>query len=199
MSDNTSFLQLTESIKNNKFLSDLPDLPEDERAEIEQYLQDLTTRCENKFDAIIGLIKKCDVYIDALNKEMDEIKANKEAWKKNKDKITNIIKFAFQQNLISSTPTGVKYQATIKPTTGRLVDNFEIWDENERSEFGLKKITTTVRIKDETIVEVKEEQLPDKARLKAALVSESSDTPVSAHIVPSYSLIFERRKRLTSR
>ena len=65
MADNASFLQLSESIQNIQFLKDTPEVSEDERAELEQYLSDLASRQESKFDAIISMIKKCDTYIVA--------------------------------------------------------------------------------------------------------------------------------------
>ena len=198
MADNASFLQLSESIQNIQFLKDTPEVSDDERAELEQYLSDLASRQESKFDAIISMIKRCDGYIAALENEMSEIKANLESWKKNKQNMINIIKFAYQQNLISNKPTGIKYQAIIRKTKPRLVDNFDNWDEVERSEFGLRKTVIVTRIKDETVLDIQHEDLPDKDRVREELIVDSGLAPVSAQLVPGCSFTYERRKRLTS-
>ena len=198
MADNASFLQLSESIQNIQFLKDTPEVSEDERAELEQYLSDLASRQESKFDAIISMIKKCDTYIVALENEMNEIQANLESWKKNKQNMINIIKFAYQQNLISNKPTGVKYQAIIRKTKPRLVDNFSNWDEVERAEFSLRKTVIVTRVKDETILDIKHEELPDKDRVREELVADSGLAPVSAQLIPGCSFTYERRKRLTA-
>jgi hypothetical protein len=198
MPDTQTYAQISESLRHVSFLRDLPEVDKDEKLELDQHLRDLASRQESKFDAIIGMIKKCDAYIEALQNEMEEIKENLETWKKNKEKITNIIKFAYQQNLIDSQPTGVKYQATIKRVKPRLVDNFDNWSDEERQEFGLRKVTTITRLKDESVLEVKQEDLPDKTRVREALAADNGQAPVSSQLVPGVAFVYERRKRLAN-
>ena len=198
MADNASFIQLSESIQHLNFLQELPDTPDDEKEELKQHLQDLISRQENKLDNIVGLLKKCDHYIDALKSEMDEIKENLDAWKKNKEKIVSIIKFAYQQDLIENKLTGNKYQATIRSTKGKLVDNFQEWDNDQIKEYGLVKVTTITRLKDNSVVDEKVEQLPDKDRIRDDIKNNVGSVPGVAQIVPSFSFVYERRKRITS-
>lgn len=198
MADTGSFLQLSESIGHLSFLKEMPDVPEDEKLELQKHLQDLVSRQENKLDNIIELLKKCDYRIEALKTEMEEIKENLNAWKKNKEKLVSIIKFAYQQDLIGNKLTGNKYQATIKNTKGRLIDNFQEWNDDQIAEYGLEKVTTVTRIKDGTVLEVKEEKFPDKDRIREGIKNNEDSVPGVAQIVPSFSFVYERRKRITS-
>ena len=68
MADNASFLQLSESIGHLSFLKELPDVPEDEKLELQEHLQNLVSRQENKLDNIIELLKSCDYRIEMLKK-----------------------------------------------------------------------------------------------------------------------------------
>lgn len=198
MADKNTYLQLSQSVQHLSFLKELPETSEDEKAELETYLQDLASQQERKFDSIIGLLKKCDHYIDAYDKELAELKDARDSWKRNREKVIGIIKYAFQQDLITSKLNGERYQGTIAKVKSKLVDNFDQWDDSDIKEFGLKKTTTLSRLKDDSVVEVKEESLPDKDRIRTAIEENNKKVPPIAQLVSSYSFRYGRRKRLTN-
>ena len=198
MADKNTYLQLSQSVQHLSFLKELPETSEDEKAELETYLQDLASQQERKFDNIIGLLKKCDHYIDAYDKELAELKDARDSWKRNREKVIGIIKYAFQQDLITSKLNGERYQGTIAKVKSKLVDNFDQWDDADIKEFGLKKTTTLSRLKDDSVVEVKEESLPDKDRIRTAIEDNDKKVPPIAQLVSSYSFRYGRRKRLTN-
>jgi len=198
MADKNTYLQLSQSVQHLSFLKELPETTDDERAELETYLQDLASQQERKFDNIIGLLKKCDHYIDAYDKELAELKDARDSWKRNREKVIGIIKYAFQQDLITSKLNGERYQGTIAKVKSKLVDNFDQWDDADIKEFGLKKTTTLSRLKDDSVVDVKEESLPDKDRIRTAIEENNKKVPPIAQLVSSYSFRYGRRKRLTN-
>ena len=198
MADKNTYLQLSQSVQHLSFLKELPETTDDERAELETYLQDLASQQERKFDNIIGLLKKCEHYIDAYDKELAELKDARDSWKRNREKVIGIIKYAFQQDLITSKLNGERYQGTIAKVKSKLVDNFDQWDDADIKEFGLKKTTTLSRLKDDSVVEVKEESLPDKDRIRTAIEENNKKVPPIAQLVSSYSFRYGRRKRLTN-
>ena len=69
MSDKTSFRELSQSIQHIDILRDMPDVAEDEREEMRQYIEDLTHRRADKLDNIISILKDCDRRIEILDKE----------------------------------------------------------------------------------------------------------------------------------
>ncbi len=196
MADPVSFLNLLEQSQQIEYLLNLPEVDEDEKAELEHIYRSLKTREESKFDAIIGILKECDKYTDQIIDEIAELKGNLEHWKNKKSNIINIIKLAYENQLISSKPTGKKYQATIKKVKPRLIDNFDQWTEKEKNTFGLKKKTVVKRIISDEIIKETEEDLPDKEQLRVAIEENSGLAPDKAKLLRRVSLSYRRRKRI---
>ena len=196
MADPVSFLNLLEQSQQIEYLLNLPEVDEDEKAELEHIYRSLKTREESKFDAIIGVLKECDKYTDQIIDEIAELKGNLEHWKNKKSNIINIIKLAYENQLISSKPTGKKYQATIKKVKPRLIDNFDQWTEQEKSTFGLKKKTVVKRIISDEIIKETEEDLPDKEQLRVAIEQNPGSAPDKAKLLRRVSLSYRRRKRI---
>ena len=196
MADPVSFLNLLEQSQQIEYLLNLPEVDEDEKAELEHIYRSLKTREESKFDAIIGVLKECDKYTDQIIDEIAELKGNLEHWKNKKSNIINIIKLAYENQLISSKPTGKKYQATIKKVKPRLIDNFDQWTAQEKSTFGLKKKTVVKRIISDEIIKETEEDLPDKEQLRVAIEENSGLAPDKAKLLRRVSLSYRRRKRI---
>ena len=196
MADPVSFLNLLEQSQQIEYLLSLPEVDEDEKAELEHIYRSLKTREESKFDAIIGVLKECDKYTDQIIDEIAELKGNLEHWKNKKSNIINIIKLAYENQLISSKPTGKKYQATIKKVKPRLIDNYDQWTEKEKNTFGLKKKTVVKRIISDEIIKETEEDLPDKEQLRVAIEENSGLAPDKAKLLRRVSLSYRRRKRI---
>ena len=96
MPDKQTFKELSQSIQHIDILRDMPDVTEDEREEMRQYIEDLSHRRADKLDHIIGILKDCDRRVEILDKELQEIKEAKERWKKNHKMIADIIKYCFK-------------------------------------------------------------------------------------------------------
>jgi len=196
MADPVSFLNLLEQSQQIEYLLNLPEVDEDEKAELEHIYRSLKTREESKFDAIIGVLKECDKYTDQIIDEITELKSNLEHWKNKKSNIINIIKLAYENQLISSKPTGKKYQATIKKVKPRLIDNYDQWTEKEKNTFGLKKKTVVKRIVSDEIIKETEEELPDKEQLRVVIEQNPGSAPDKAKLMRRVSLSYRRRKRI---
>jgi len=196
MADPVSFLNLLEQSQQIEYLLNLPEVDEDEKAELEHIYRSLKTREESKFDAIIGVLKECDKYTDQIIDEITELKSNLEHWKNKKSNIINIIKLAYENQLISSKPTGKKYQATIKKVKSRLIDNYDQWTEKEKNTFGLKKKTVVKRIISNEIIKETEEDLPDKEQLRVVIEQNPGSAPDKAKLMRRVSLSYRRRKRI---
>ena len=196
MADPISYLRLLEEGEQIDYLLKSPDVTDEEKEELEYIWNSLKSRKESKFDAIIGVIKECDKYMDQLETEMKEIKNNYEHWKKKRANVINIIKMAYEKQLISSKPTGTKYQATIRPTKTKLIDNFDKWTRNEKENFGLYKRTVITRAIDNSIINQKQEELPDRERIRKVLTDHPKEAPATARLVQRVSLVYGLRKRI---
>ena len=151
MADHLSYNQILE---NKKFIDNLlndEELDIDDKEELEYVWQSLVSREESKFDAIISVIKDCDKQISSREKEIIELKRNQNFWKNKRKNIINIIKTAYEHQLIDAMPTGNKYEATIKRVKSKLIDNFTFWSFKEREDFGLYKTTMVKKISNNSI------------------------------------------------
>ena len=195
MADPLSYNQLLEKGKEiNELLKSSVD--NEEKEELEYIWSCLKSREESKFDAIISVIKDCDKQISTREKEIVELKKNQEFWKNKRKTIINIIKTAYENRLISSMPTGNKYQATIRSVKSKLIDDFDSWSAEEKIKFGLVKETFLKRIFSGELLNKSEEKLPDKEHLRRALIENPTAAPSKAKLVQRVSLTYNLRKRL---
>jgi hypothetical protein len=197
MADKTSFRELSQSIQHISYLREMPDVDEDEKGQMKQYMEDLVHRQADKLDAIIDLLKECDRRVDVLDKELQEIKDARDSWKKKKEQIAGIIKFCYQQNLIESKLNGNKYQATIANNSPKVQEDMDLWNTIDKERYGLTKTTTVVRNSDGTVISQKEEVSADKDRLKTDLQQKLPGTPASAQLLQVVRLSYGRRKRIS--
>ena len=194
MADPLTYAQLLENSKEIDDLLQSDNLNEEEKEELEYIWNNLKSREESKFDAIINVIKDCDKQIQLRQREINELKQNQDYWKNKRKNIINIIKTAYENKLISSMPTGNKYQATIKSVKSKLIDNFEDWSYQEKIKFGLKKETSLFKLFNGQFLGKKIEQLPDKDCLRKALVEDPKTAPEKAELVQKVSLTYNLRK-----
>jgi len=196
MADRLSYNQISENIKFIDIFLNSDEIDEEDKQELEYIWDSLKSRQESKFDAIISVIKDCDKQITSREKEIIELKRNQNFWKNKRKNIINIIKKAYEHQLIDSMPTGNKYEATIRRVKPKLIDNFTGWTTEERKEFGLFKTTMIKRIKDNSTVKWNEETLPDKELVRESLQNNDGKAPKEAHLQKKFSLTYNLRKRL---
>ncbi len=196
MADKLSYEQI---LKNKKYIDQMlktGDIDKEEKEELEYIWSSLESREESKFDAIISLIKDCDKQITSREKEISELKKNQEFWKNKRKNIINIIKTAYEKNLITAMPTGNKYQATIKKVKSKIIDNYNSWTKDEKNKFSLYKTTMIQRLFNGSTVDWKEEMLPDKEQLRKVMSEDPTTIPENVKIVRRVSLTYNLRKRL---
>ena len=196
MADPKSYQEILQEQLMIKELIDLPNTDDEEKEELAMLWRDLKSREAYKFDAIIGVIKECDNCIHQFTKEMDELKGSVDYWKTKRQNVINIIKAAYQSQLISSKPTGLKYQATIKNVLPKVRDNFDKWNEDERQRFGIKKTIVVETIRDGHVVKEREDVYADKEELRQTLMDNPAAAPGAAELVRRVSLSYGYRKRL---
>ena len=196
MPDRKSYRDILEDQKAIEDLIDLPNTDEDERRELAMLWNDLKSREAYKFDAIISVIRECDNCIEQYTKELDELRENVGYWKNKRQSVINIIKAAYQNQLIGSKPTGVKYQATIKNVLPKVEDNFLDWSDDEKKAFGIKKTVSVETVRDGEVLKKQERLYADKEELRQQLMQDSGQTPEAARLVRRVSLSYGLRKRL---
>lgn len=196
MPDRKSYRDILEDQKAIEDLIDLPNTDEEERQELAMLWNDLKSREAYKFDAIISVIRECDNCIEQYTKELDELRENVGYWKNKRQSVINIIKAAYQNQLIGSKPTGVKYQATIKNVLPKVEDNFLDWSDDEKKAFGIKKTVSVETVRDGEVLKKQERLYADKEELRQQLMQGSGQTPDAARLVRRVSLSYGLRKRL---
>ena len=196
MPDRKSYRDILEDQKAIEDLIDLPNTDDEERQELAMLWNDLKSREAYKFDAIISVIRECDNCIEQYTKELDELRENVGYWKNKRQSVINIIKAAYQNQLIGSKPTGVKYQATIKNVLPKVEDNFLDWSADEKKAFGIKKTVSVETVRDGEVLKKQERLYADKEELRQQLMQDSGQTPEAARLVRRVSLSYGLRKRL---
>ena len=196
MADRLSYNQISENIKFIDVFLNSEEIDLEDKQELEYIWDSLKSRQESKFDAIISVIKDCDKQIASREKEIIELKRNQNFWKNKRKNIINIIKTAYEHQLIDAMPTGNKYEATIRRVKSKLIDNYKFWTSEEREKFGLFKTTMIKRISDNSTVKWDEETLPDKDLVRESLQNNDGKAPKKAHLQRKFSLTYNLRKRL---
>ena len=66
----------------------------------------------------------------------------------------------------------------------------------KRENFGLYKRTVTTRAIDDSIINQKQEELPDRERIRKVLSDHPKEAPAMARLVQRVSLVYGLRKRI---
>lgn len=196
MADRKSYREILEDVGEVEYLLYCESIDEEAKDDLRTIWGDLKSREAYKFDAIIGVIKECDACIDQYSKELAELRDHVAYWKNKRKDVINIIKLAYQANLINSKPTGVKYQATIKSVLPKVLDNFNEWTSEEKQRFSLKKTVTVECTRDGYIYKHREDMFADKEELRQILLDSPEDAPEAASLVQRVSMAYGLRKRL---
>ena len=67
---------------------------------------------------------------------------------------------------------------------------------NEKERFSLYKRTVVTRAIDNSIVDQKQEELPDKTQIRKVLSQHPKEAPTSSRLVQRVSLVYGLRKRI---
>ena len=197
MADKRTLREISSDLVQLNSAIDMPELDEDDRKEIQEIIDSLTTRQASKIDCTIGVLKSFDLTIENCDKEIKLLQRAKKILENKKSQRIETIKDCYQQKLCPPKLTGNKYQVTIADHSQKVEDNFDHWDSVEIAKYGLEKTTTIRRLSDGQIIDEKKEVYPDKDRLKADLVNKLPEVPKPAILKPVARLSYKYRTRLS--
>ena len=197
MADKKTLREISSDLVQLNSAIDMPELDEDDRKDIQEIIDSLTTRQASKIDCTIGVLKSFDRCIENFDREIKLLQEAKRIMQKKKAQRVDTIKDCYQQNLCGPKLTGEKYQVTIANNSPKVEDNFDHWDSVEIAKYGLEKTTTIRRLSDGQIIDEKKEVYPDKDRLKADLVNKLPEVPKPAILKPVARLSYKYRTRLS--
>jgi hypothetical protein len=78
----------------------------------------------------------------------------------------------------------------------KLIDNYQEWSDEEKKNFTLRKETKITRLINNEVINKKEEDLPDKEKIKEELDNSSGKVPSAVQLVQRVSLTYNLRKRI---
>ena len=177
MADPKSYREILEDQKMIEELIDLPNTDEEERESLQIFGRILKAeKPTNLMPSSRSSVNVITVLNNSLS-ELDELKESVSYWKNKRQNVINIIKAAYQNQLISSKPTGIKYQATIRNVLPKVQENFSDWSENEKQKFGIKKTLTVETIRDGEVIKKHEDVYADKEELRQTLMQNPNQAP----------------------